>query len=59
LPIITHNPEINKEFSDFVSRLMAKKREDRPKDFHDVLMKMRQIPIYKPAPKESKGERGT
>ena len=47
VPIATHNSEINKEFSEYVMQMLAKKREDRPKDFHEVLMKMRQVRIYK------------
>jgi serine/threonine protein kinase len=46
----THNPDVTKEFSDFVLRLLKKKREDRPKDFHEVLIAMRQIRIFKSIP---------
>jgi serine/threonine-protein kinase len=41
------NPEVTKEFADLVLRLLAKKREDRPKDFHQVLMALRSVKMYK------------
>ncbi len=49
------NAELTDEFSDLVLRMLAKKREDRPRDFHEVLMKLRTIKVYsnietKPAP---------
>jgi serine/threonine-protein kinase len=42
-----HNPEVTEEFSDLVLRMLAKKREDRPKDFHEVLMALRTMRIFK------------
>jgi serine/threonine protein kinase len=44
------NPNLTEEFSDLVMRLMAKKRENRPKDFHEVLMAIRDMQIYKDLP---------
>jgi serine/threonine protein kinase len=41
------NPEVTKEFSDLVLRMLAKKREERPKDFHQVLMSLRSVKMYK------------
>ncbi len=38
---------MTKEFGDFVMYMLAKKREDRPKDFHDVLIKLRHMRVYK------------
>jgi eukaryotic-like serine/threonine-protein kinase len=43
-----YNAELTDEFSDLVVRMLAKKREDRPRDFHEVLMKLRTIKVYKP-----------
>jgi serine/threonine protein kinase len=40
------NPDVTKEFADLVLRLLAKKREDRPKDFHQVLMSLRSVKMY-------------
>ncbi len=42
-----YNPDVTEEFADLVLRMLAKKREDRPKDFHEVLMKLRQIRVFK------------
>jgi len=48
-----HNPDLTDEFCDLVLMMLAKKREQRPPDFHQVLMKLRTMKIYKsdPAPK--------
>jgi serine/threonine protein kinase len=46
----TRNPDLTKEFSDLVLQMLAKKKEDRPKDFHEVLMKLRSIKIFKSEP---------
>ena len=35
-----HNPDVTQEFGDLVLHMLAKKREDRPQDFHEVLMKL-------------------
>lgn len=42
-----YNPEVTKEFSELVLHMLAKKRDDRPKDFHQVLMKLRTIKVFK------------
>jgi serine/threonine protein kinase len=42
-----HTPDLTDEFADLVLRMLAKKREDRPRDFHEVLMKLRTIRVYK------------
>jgi serine/threonine protein kinase len=42
-----HNRDVTDEFADLVLRMLAKKKQDRPKDFHDVLMKLRNIKIFK------------
>jgi eukaryotic-like serine/threonine-protein kinase len=41
------NPDVTKEFSDLVLRMLAKKKEERPKDFHEVLMKLKTIKVFK------------
>jgi serine/threonine-protein kinase len=41
------NPEVTEEFNALVLQMLAKKREDRPRDFHDVLMKLRPIRVFK------------
>jgi eukaryotic-like serine/threonine-protein kinase len=42
-----HNPDVTEEFADLILRMLAKKKEDRPRDFHEVLMKMRTLKIFK------------
>jgi serine/threonine protein kinase len=42
-----YNPDVTDEFSDLVLRMLAKKRDERPKDFHEVLMKLRNIQVFK------------
>jgi serine/threonine protein kinase len=39
--------EITKEFNDLVLRMLNKKREDRPRDFHEILIALRTMRIYK------------
>jgi serine/threonine-protein kinase len=41
------NPEVSEEFSNLVLHMLAKKREDRPRDFHEVLMKLRTLNVFK------------
>jgi eukaryotic-like serine/threonine-protein kinase len=45
-----HNRELSDEFCDLVLRMLAKKKEERPRDFHEVLMKLRSIPLFKVEP---------
>jgi eukaryotic-like serine/threonine-protein kinase len=51
-----HNPDLTDEFSDLVLMMLAKKREQRPPDFHQVLMTLRTIKVFKsdagPKPEE-------
>ncbi len=42
------NPEVTEQFADLVLRMLAKKKEDRPRDFHQVLMKMRAMRLFGP-----------
>lgn len=44
------NPELTDDFCDLVLRMLAKKREQRPHDFHEVLMKLKAVKIYKNEP---------
>lgn len=45
-----YNADLTDEFCDLVLHMLAKKRDDRPRDFHEVLMKLRTIQIYKSGP---------
>jgi serine/threonine protein kinase len=49
-----HNRDVTTEFGDLVMRMLAKKKEDRPRDFHEVLMKLRAIRVYKEPQPEKK-----
>jgi serine/threonine-protein kinase len=42
-----YNPDVTQEFADLLLHMLAKKREDRPRDFHEVLMKLRTLKVYK------------
>jgi serine/threonine protein kinase len=41
------NPDITDEFSSLVLRMLGKKRDERPRDFHEVLMAMRTMKVFK------------
>lgn len=43
-----YNPEVTDQFADLVLRMLAKKKEERPRDFHEVLMQLRSIRVYGP-----------
>jgi serine/threonine protein kinase len=42
-----HNPDITDQFAALVLRMLAKKREERPRDFHEVLMELRTLQVFK------------
>jgi serine/threonine protein kinase len=42
-----HNPEVTEEFGDLVLRMLAKRKEERPRDFHEVLMQLRTMRVFK------------
>jgi serine/threonine protein kinase len=52
-----HNPEVTDEFAALILRMLAKKREDRPRDFNEIVMALRSMRIYKgdPAPTSAEG----
>jgi serine/threonine protein kinase len=52
-PPSAHNNDLTEEFSAFVLKLLAKKKEDRPAHFHQVLMDLRKVKqIYKSKPED-------
>ncbi len=51
-----HNPELHDDFCKLVLQMLEKKREKRPKDFHEVLMRLQKIRIYKDEPKPTDDE---
>lgn len=44
---VTHNKEVTDAFAALVLKMLEKKKEDRPKDFHQILMELRKIPVFK------------
>ncbi len=46
-PPIVFCPDLTQEMSDLIVRCLAKKREDRPESFHEVLKALNQIRVYK------------
>lgn len=44
-----YNPDLTEEFASLVLKMLAKKREERYRDFHEVLMQLRTIKVHKAA----------
>jgi serine/threonine protein kinase len=42
-----YNPDITDEFAALVLRMLSKKKQDRPRDFHEVLMALRTMRVFK------------
>ena len=42
-----HNPDVTEEFGNLVLQMLSKKKEDRPKDFHQILMALRGLRVFK------------
>ena len=56
-PPSAYNKDLTDEFSAFVLRLLAKKKQDRPENFHEVLIQLRKVPqIYKSIPERPADE---
>jgi serine/threonine protein kinase len=51
-----HNPEVTEEFGDFVLKMLEKKRDDRPANFHEVLMAMKKMKIFKTEAAKKSGD---
>jgi len=49
-PVTVHNPDVTDEYSALLLKMLAKKREDRPKTFHEVLMEARKVKFFKSVP---------
>src|SRR5207249_362715 len=41
------NPDVSDGFAKLVLRMLEKKKENRPKDFHEILMEMRTMKVFK------------
>lgn len=53
-----HNPMLTDEFAALVLDMLAKQREKRPSDFHQVLAKLKAIRVYKTSATKSDGTDG-
>ncbi len=42
-PLTAYNPDVTEEFSDFVIKMLAKKKTDRPANFHEVLIALKKV----------------
>jgi eukaryotic-like serine/threonine-protein kinase len=45
-----HNPDITEDFAALVLKMLEKKKDDRPRDFHEILMQMRNLRVFKGQP---------
>jgi serine/threonine protein kinase len=41
------NPDVTDEFAGLVLRMLSKKKEGRPRDFHEVMMQLRTMKVFK------------
>ncbi len=48
--VTSFNDDVTDEFSNFLLKLLAKKREDRPPNFHEVMMMMKKLRVFKSVP---------
>lgn len=53
---VSHNKDLTDEFAAFVLKMLAKKREDRFPGFHEVLIALQKIKIFKDEKPEAEGE---
>ncbi len=47
VPPQTYNPDVTDDFSRLVLDMLAKKREQRPSNFHEVLMRLKNMRVFK------------
>lgn len=48
-PLKTLNLDVTEDFNALVQQMLAKKKEERPRDFHEVLMRLRGLRVFKSA----------
>lgn len=53
-----YNPDITDEFAALVLKLLAKKKEDRPANFHEVLIELRKMKVFKSVSTDEEDEPG-
>ena len=42
-----HNPDVTDDFAKLVLDMLAKRKEDRPRNFHEVMMRMKTMRVFK------------
>jgi serine/threonine protein kinase len=42
-----YNPDVTDEFSALVLKCLSKKRDDRPSNFHEVLIELKKMKVFK------------
>jgi eukaryotic-like serine/threonine-protein kinase len=57
-PVTAFNPDVTDELSALLLKLLAKKKEDRPKNFHEVLMEARKVKFFKSIPDDEDDQGG-
>ena len=50
------NPEVTDDFADLLLKMLKKKRDERPRDFHEILMALRNMRVIKGLPGRKAGE---
>jgi eukaryotic-like serine/threonine-protein kinase len=51
IPPKEYNPEVTKDFVELILQMMAKKRDERPRNFHEVLIRMKGMRVFIPPPR--------
>jgi serine/threonine protein kinase len=51
-----YNADVSNEFAGLVLRCLAKKKQDRPRDFHEILMALRGMQVFKSEAAKPKAE---
>jgi serine/threonine protein kinase len=44
---VAHNPDVTEDFAKLVLHMLAKRKQDRPSNMHEVLMKLKTIRVFK------------
>lgn len=51
-----YNADISEDFASLILKMLEKRREDRPRDFHEILIAMRNLRVFKNAPPRQSDE---
>ncbi len=57
-PPSVYNADLTDAFSNFVVRMLAKDKKDRPLNFHEVMIELKKMPIYKSVVEKRAGKDG-